>query len=125
MNRIFRVIFNRSLGVWQAVSEFGKQNGKGKSSGARTPVGQSASVPARLTPLALALFAAMGGGQAYAVPSCSTTDTTISSSVAGQFVDMCNGNINFTIENGGVLNALGPSYIVENYALDVKWSTNN
>jgi filamentous hemagglutinin family protein len=31
MNHIYRVVFNASLGVWQAVSEIGKGAGKGKS----------------------------------------------------------------------------------------------
>ena len=35
MNRIYRVIWNSSIGVWQAVSEIGKSAGKKKSHGRR------------------------------------------------------------------------------------------
>ena len=35
MNRIYRVIWNSSLGVWQAVSEIGKSAGKKKNQGRR------------------------------------------------------------------------------------------
>ncbi|WP_413501482.1 autotransporter domain-containing protein [Psychrobacter maritimus] len=72
MNHVYRVVFNRSLGVYQCVSEIAKS--RGKSSGKSQVVGNSQSVAKLLlTPLTVAMLFASGSAVAVTYDNGGTT----------------------------------------------------
>lgn len=82
MNRIYKIIFNRSKGQYQVVSELAKNGGKGSAKSLlRTIVGYRGGVFTRTVLTALLMF-----GSAYSVQAASVHDG-----------DLLNGGTNITV----------------------------
>ncbi|NOL50146.1 ESPR-type extended signal peptide-containing protein [Pelistega europaea] len=121
MNKIYRVVWNATLGLWQCVSELATAKGKRKSLAGIEAHTEEAKKSIRwfvLTPLVACL--ALVSGQASAVDTYETisgTKTMTANPIkVGDPVYPNDGAVHYTITSTGVLNATGRNLQITAYA---------
>ncbi|MDR7949208.1 autotransporter-associated beta strand repeat-containing protein [Achromobacter aegrifaciens] len=103
MNRIYRVVFNAAVGVWQAVSEIAGGPGKGRQRPRRA---RRAGLPT-LTAATTLLAAALGNSAAYAActPVAPADGTTLTCSGTVQDYFVTGNDLLFDIQNGATVSS--------------------
>lgn len=127
MNQVYRVVFNRSLGVWQCVSELAKTSGKSSGKTAKPLVVAMAVASAMGNQGALATDYTDGQlhdmGSAYGVVTTDNVSNANTVLQAGQLEFNPNLPTTLNVNNQGKVNITGITFVDSNAQVNIDNAT--